>query len=84
MGGKTGTAEKEQDRSKISPSFFCFGPVDRPRALVLVVVDEPGKGRFAAQIAAPTAARLLGTVLDFLQVEPDRPDELDLWSWGGE
>ncbi len=84
MGGKTGTPEKEENRSLISPSFFCYGPVQHPRAIVLVVVDEPKSGRYASGIAAPSAARLLGTTLRFLQVPPDRPEELweERWSSG--
>ena len=76
MGGKTGTAEKEQDPSKISPSFFCFGPVPDPQLLVLVQVDEPQSGRFASQIAAPPAAELYGKALHLLNIQPDRPEEL--------
>ena len=77
VGGKTGTPEKEKDRSKISPTFFGFAPLHDPKLLVLMVVDEPTKGRYASEIIAPTALTLLGNTLRTLDVPPDRPHELD-------
>jgi cell division protein FtsI/penicillin-binding protein 2 len=77
VGGKTGTPEKEQDRSKISPSFVCFAPAEEPELLLLMIVDEPERGRYASEIVAPYALRLLERVLRLCQIPPDRPEELD-------
>ena len=81
VGGKTGTPEKEKDRSVISPSFFCFAPVEDPQVLVLMVSDGPrdsATARYAAQLVAPFALELLRDVLRLRKVAPDRPEELEM------
>lgn len=74
--GKTGTAQKldpetgTYSHSKYIASFVCGAPADDPRALVLVMVDEPrdeGTG-FGGDVAAPAAGRLLQKALLHLHV----------------
>src|SRR5690606_6635354 len=50
VGGKTGTARKLEGRGysdKKYRSFFVgFAPVQQPRVIVAVMIDEPGDGRY--------------------------------------
>ena len=72
--GKTGTAQKlDPETGKYSTkhhvcSFICGGPVQAPRALVLVLVDEPTKGRshYGGTVAAPAASEILKKTLIYL------------------
>lgn len=42
VGGKTGTAEKlPRDKKRYITSFIGFAPVENPKVLVYVVIDEP-------------------------------------------
>lgn len=76
--GKSGTAQKldpETGRYSMrlhTSSFVCGGPVENPRAIVLVVIDEPTRGasQFGGTIAAPPAARILQKTLATLRVPP--------------
>ncbi|MBM81632.1 MAG: penicillin-binding protein [Planctomycetaceae bacterium] len=74
--GKTGTAQKlDPATGKYSTkhhvcSFICGGPVPNPRALVLVLVDEPTKGtvHYGGTVAAPAASEILKKTLMHLGV----------------
>ncbi len=81
VGGKTGTAEKivngRYDADKKIASFIGAFPMDAPRYVVLVMVDEP-KGTKATYgyatggwVAAPTVGRLVQRVAPILGVAPD-------------
>jgi cell division protein FtsI (penicillin-binding protein 3) len=80
--GKTGTAQKtDPETGRYSPtdyvaSFVCGAPARDPRALVLVVVDEPapGKSHQGGIVAAPSAARILKRTLLYLHVSPGTDD----------
>ncbi|MHC4711648.1 MAG: peptidoglycan D,D-transpeptidase FtsI family protein [Planctomycetota bacterium] len=75
VAGKTGTAQKLVDgrysHSAYVSSFICTGPVPRPCAVVLFVVDEPssGPGRFGGSVAAPYAAEALEATLDYIFID---------------
>lgn len=57
--GKTGTAQKfdtekgEYDSEREIMSFVGFFPAENPKYLIYVLLDEPKKGRFASEVAAP-------------------------------
>lgn len=81
VGGKTGTADKKQGRgysrtSKIS-SFVGAFPMNDPRYVVLVVIDEPHgtKKTFgfatAGWVAAPTFSRVVSRMGPLLGIRPD-------------
>ncbi len=80
VGGKTGTAEKPgegvyQKHATLS-SFVGVFPMDRPRYLVLVVLDEPvgTKETFnfsgGGWVAAPPVGRVIARIAPILGVEP--------------
>ena len=69
VGGKTGSAEKIGDRRyvahKLLTSFCAVFPIENPRYLVFVMLDEPHgtKKTFGFALAAWTAAPLAGQVI---------------------
>jgi cell division protein FtsI/penicillin-binding protein 2 len=75
--GKTGTAQCLSPRGgylhgRYISSFLCGAPVDHPRALVLVVVNQATVGgeAFGGRVAAPAAAEILRQTLVYLRVSP--------------
>jgi hypothetical protein len=57
-------------------SYWCFAPVADPRFLVLVVLRDPKRGRFAADNAAKVAGGIMGDLLHGFEVPPDHEEEL--------
>jgi peptidoglycan glycosyltransferase len=56
VGGKTGTAENEEN-DKMSHSWFIgFAPAERPRIAFAVIVENAGYG---ARVAVPVAREVL-------------------------
>jgi len=93
IGGKTGTAEKSVNgrysRKKLISSFVGAFPIDDPRYIVMVMVDEPHgtKKSFgyatAGWVAAPAASRIVQSMVSILglsadQYDPARDISLDL------
>ena len=90
VGGKTGTAEKIENgvyvRNKRRNSFLSAFPMDDPRYVVLVVIDEPkserqGIGATAGLNAAPTTGAIIRRSAPMLGVMPrfgkgDEPIEI--------
>jgi cell division protein FtsI (penicillin-binding protein 3) len=80
IGGKTGTAEKvvngRYSKTKLLTDFMAVLPADKPRYLILIMLDEPrpAPGTFgfatAGWNAAPTAAKVIGRVAPLLGIEP--------------
>jgi cell division protein FtsI (penicillin-binding protein 3) len=77
VAGKTGTARKAENggysRKKYVSSFVGFAPVAHPKLIVAVMVDEPMKGYYGAQVAAPVFSDIVGKALHQLNVPPDYP-----------
>ncbi|WP_010587468.1 peptidoglycan D,D-transpeptidase FtsI family protein [Schlesneria paludicola] len=76
--GKTGTAqcispEGGYVHGKYISSFVCGAPVESPRLLTLVVVNQSSVGgeTFGGRVAAPAAANILRQALTYLRVAPD-------------
>ena len=75
-GGKTGTAEKlPRGNKKYLVSFIGFAPVDNPRIVCYVIVDEPNADR-QDNSAYPQyiAQAIMSEVLPYLNVAPDETD----------
>lgn len=78
VGGKTGTAHKQQNGgyapNKYIASFVGFAPVSNPKLVVAVMIDEPSAGQYyGGTVAAPLFARITEGALRTLGVPPDAP-----------
>ncbi|MFO0490384.1 MAG: peptidoglycan D,D-transpeptidase FtsI family protein [Curvibacter sp.] len=76
VGGKTGTARKQEGRGyadKKYRSFFVgLAPVVRPRIIVAVMIDEPDAGKYyGGDVAAPVFSETVQQTLHLLGVHPD-------------
>jgi cell division protein FtsI (penicillin-binding protein 3) len=75
VGGKTGTARKQEGKSytnKYRAWFVGLAPVSQPRIVVAVMVDEPSRGQFyGGDIAAPVFSQVVQQTLRMLGVPPD-------------
>lgn len=88
VGGKTGSAEKAgvggYNKTALVSSFAAAFPMDAPRYVVVVVVDEP-KGtmassfqRTAAFTSAPIVGKLVPRIGPMLGVQPDDSRDVDI------
>lgn len=63
--GKTGTTEKwnaakqKYDAKRHTASFIGFAPKDNAKYVTMVVIDEPSRGRFGGQVAAPVWKKIM-------------------------
>ncbi|TMA38449.1 MAG: penicillin-binding protein 2, partial [Deltaproteobacteria bacterium] len=78
VAGKTGTAQKVDPStgvysSKRIGSFVGFVPADEPRAVILVLIDEPATSSYGGVVAAPVFPAIAAAVLKRLGVEPSAP-----------
>ncbi|MEJ8835107.1 peptidoglycan D,D-transpeptidase FtsI family protein [Ramlibacter sp. AN1133] len=76
VGGKTGTAHKQEGRGyaehKYRGVFVGIAPIDKPRIVVAVMIDEPSAGRyFGGDVAAPVFSSTVQQTLRMLGVQPD-------------
>ena len=70
IGGKTGTSTFT-DRSTTIASFIGFAPVEDPRFIMLVKIDESQDDRLGGLVAAPVFAELAPQILAYLGVYPN-------------
>jgi cell division protein FtsI (penicillin-binding protein 3) len=78
VAGKTGTAKKATGRGyakgKYQSVFAGFAPVDQPRFVMVVMIDEPrGKYYYGGIVAAPTFSKVMQAALRLYNVPPDDP-----------
>lgn len=75
VGGKTGTARKQEGKNyttKYRSWFVGLAPVDNPRIVVAVMVDEPSKGvYFGGEVAAPVFSQVVQQTLRMMNVATD-------------
>ena len=79
VGGKTGTAQKASGKSYGSArvaSFVGIAPLQNPRYLVLVMVDEPRKAVYGGVVAAPVFRKIITHTLAYRGELPE--EKLDL------
>ena len=76
VGGKTGTAYKQEGKGyadkKYRAWFVGMAPINNPRIVVAVMVDEPSAGKyFGGDVAAPVFSEVVQQTLRTLGVPPD-------------
>ena len=76
VGGKSGTARKQAGKGYASGKyrswFTGMAPIDNPRLIVAVMVDEPGAGQvYGGLVAAPVFSETVQQALRILGVPPD-------------
>ena len=76
VGGKSGTAHKQVGKSYASNKyrswFVGLAPIDKPRIIVAVMVDEPTAGKyFGGDVAAPVFSATVQQTLRMMGVQPD-------------
>lgn len=78
IGGKTGTAQKSRgdgggySASAVVTSFVAILPIDKPRYVVFVAVDEPVSGT-GGQVAAPVAKSIIKQLVAIENIPPSQP-----------
>ena len=72
IGGKTGTAQKYENgriaAGKYVSSFVGFFPVDNPKYLALVIIDEPQGAYYGSVVAAPCAREIFQGIISLKNI----------------
>lgn len=82
FAGKTGTAEKLKESgggyeaNHYIASFTGFGPVEDPRVVALIVIDDPIGTYYGAEIVAPIFSEIMLQVMRYLNVHPEITPEV--------
>ncbi len=76
VGGKSGTAHKQVGKgyasNKYRSWFTGMAPIDKPRIIVAVMIDEPSAGQyFGGLVAAPVFSEVVQQTLRMMNVAPD-------------
>jgi len=79
VGGKSGTAYKQVGKGygtagdrKYRGWFVGMAPIDKPRVIVAVMIDEPRAGKyFGGDVAAPVFSEVVQQTLRMQGVQPD-------------
>jgi cell division protein FtsI (penicillin-binding protein 3) len=84
VAGKTGTAKKSIKGGYADDRFIAvfagMVPVEKPRLVMVVMVDEPSAGEYyGGQVAAPVFSKVMSGALRILNIPPDfAPDQMQL------
>lgn len=76
VGGKTGTAQVAKSDSKgyeeglSIGSFVGYAPLNDPRFVVLVKIDNPKNVQWAESSAAPTFGKIMKFLLEYAKIKP--------------
>lgn len=75
IGGKTGTAERAEyggyNRRQTLTSFVAIFPSNKPKYLVLVIMDRPNYSfNTGGMVSAPIAGRIIENIAPLLEVRP--------------
>jgi cell division protein FtsI (penicillin-binding protein 3) len=88
VGGKTGSAERPEgggySRNSVVATFAAAFPMDRPRYVVLVMIDRPPGNayslgqRTAGYTAAPVVRKVVQRIGPMLGIYPDADRDVDI------
>jgi cell division protein FtsI (penicillin-binding protein 3) len=79
VAGKTGTSQKvdyrtgRYSKSRHAAMFVGFAPLDRPKLVVLVMIDEPEGLSYGGPVAGPVFKAVGMWTLNYLQINPGVP-----------
>ncbi len=80
VAGKTGTAQKvsggRYDPDKWLASFVGIVPVEDPRLVISVFIDEPNPIHLGGKVAAPVFREIAEAALKYLNISPSHPEEI--------
>jgi cell division protein FtsI (penicillin-binding protein 3) len=76
VGGKSGTAHKQEGKGYASKKYRGFfvglAPIEAPRIIVAVMIDEPSNGKhYGGDVAAPVFSQTVQQTLRLMGVQPD-------------
>lgn len=76
VGGKSGTARKQAGKgyasNKYRAWFTGMAPIEKPRIIVAVMIDEPTAGSyFGGSVAGPVFSEVVQQTLRIMGVQPD-------------
>lgn len=76
VGGKSGTAHKQIGKTyatnRYRSWFTGMAPIDKPRIIVAVMIDEPSAGQYyGGAVAAPVFSEVVSQSLRMMGVQPD-------------
>ena len=77
VGGKTGTAQIASTKiraytNKTSHTFIGYAPIDEPKFVMLVKIDNPKEIQYSSKSAAPLFGEIAKFLLTYLQVPKER------------
>jgi cell division protein FtsI (penicillin-binding protein 3) len=90
VAGKTGTSQKPElgqrgySATKRIASFIGFVPAEKPKIVVLVLVDEPEVNVYGGVVAAPAFQNISRGALRHLGIAPNNPEVLPTLALTGE
>jgi cell division protein FtsI (penicillin-binding protein 3) len=78
VAGKSGTVRKVDPAGGYAPNkhqavFIGMVPVERPRLVGMVMIDEPSGQYYGGQVAAPVFSDMMEGAARLLQIAPDAP-----------
>lgn len=75
VGGKTGTAQialkGHYDSSKTIASFIGFSPIENPKFMALVVLNEPSTSQWGSETAAPIFFEIAKELIVYYNIVPE-------------
>lgn len=72
IGGKTATSQTlPRSANKYISSFLGFAPVEDPKVIVLVIINNPQGVYYGGTIAAPVAKEIFENILPYLNIPYD-------------